>query len=212
MTEFRAALRAGVALYDAGEFHAAHDPWEAAWLPLESGTDDERLLHGLIQSTAAVHHARGRNWSGAVGLAGSAREYLEGLPAQYRGIDIDTVSRYLRALERDPERVERARPPMLTHEGDVLAATDLGFEAATIAAEVLAEEHGFDGEVVADAVAFAREEQGTGRSRFAAMVYDFLAGEPTRAFVFDRLERHVARKRREATDVAGLFEERDVDG
>nr|WP_246308088.1 DUF309 domain-containing protein [Halobaculum salinum] len=212
MTEFRRALRAGVALYDAGEFHAAHDPWEAVWLPLEGGSDDERLLHGLVQLTAAVHHARNRNWSGAVGLAGSALGYLDSLPGEYRGIDLATVRPFLRALERDPERIERAPPVPLTHEGEVLAYPDLELDAAAVAAEVLAEEYGFDEGVLADAIDYAREERGTGRSRFAAMLYDFLAGEPTRAFVFDRLEGHVERKRREAEDVAGLFEERDVDG
>ena len=211
MTEFRAALRAGVALYDAGEFHAAHDPWEAAWMPLDAGTDDERLLHGLIQLTAAVHHARTRNWSGTVGLAGSALEYLDGLPADAQGVNLSTARGYLRALERDPERVERARPPALTHESGALAYADLDLEAAGVAAEVLAEEYGFDESVVDDAVAYAREELGTGRSRFAAMLYDFLEGEPTRAFVFDRLEKHVERKRREEADVDGLFTERDAD-
>ncbi|QLG29295.1 DUF309 domain-containing protein [Halorarum halophilum] len=211
MTEFRAALRAGVALYDAGEFHAAHDPWESAWLPLESGTDDERLLHGLIQFTAALHHAHGRNWSGAVGLAGSALGYLADLPAEYRGVDVAAVRTSLGALERDPERVERAPPPVLTHEGEALAYADLDLEAASVAAEVLAEEYGFDEEVIADAVDYAGEEFGTGRSRFAAMLFDFLDGEPTRAFVFDRLEKHVERKRREEEDVAGLFEEREAE-
>lgn len=211
MTEFRAALRAGVALYDAGEFHAAHDPWEAAWLPLESGTDDERLLHGLIQFTAAVHHARGRNWSGAVGLAESSLGYLDDLPADYRGVDVAAVRTYLGALERDPERVERAPPPALTHEGETPAYADLDLEAASIAAEVLAGEYGFDEDVIADAVGYALEERGTGRSRFAAMLYDFLDGEPTRAFVFDRLEQHVERKRREEQDVAGLFEDREAE-
>lgn len=211
MTEFRAALRAGVALYDAGEFHAAHDPWEAAWLPLESGADDERLLHGLIQFTAALHHAHGRNWSGAVGLAGSALGYLEDLPADYRGVDVAAVRAHLGALERDPARVERAPPPVLTHEGETLAYADLDLEAASIAAEVLAEEYGFDEGVIAEAVDYAREELGTGRSRFAAMLFDFLDGEPTRAFVFDRLGKHVERKRREEEDVTGLFEEREAE-
>ena len=207
MTEFRAALRAGVALFDAGEYHAAHDPWEAAWMPLEAGTADERLLHGLIQLTAAVYHARGRTWSGAVGLAGGALGYLDGLPADHRGVDLRTVRGYLRALERDPERVERARPPAVTHEGEALAYVDLDLEAAGIAADVLAEEYGFDEGVVDDVVRYAREERGTGRSRFAALVYDFLDGEPTRAFVFGHLETHAARKRREEEDVAGLFED-----
>ncbi|NIS31883.1 MAG: DUF309 domain-containing protein, partial [Actinobacteria bacterium] len=58
-----AHLRAGIAIYNAGGYHAAHDAWEDHWLELEAGTDDERFLHGLIQFTAAVHHAQGANWT-----------------------------------------------------------------------------------------------------------------------------------------------------
>jgi len=67
-----AHLRAGIAVFNGGGYHTAHDCWEARWLDLESGTDDERFLHGLIQYTAAVHHASERNWGGATGLADGA--------------------------------------------------------------------------------------------------------------------------------------------
>ncbi|WP_460561576.1 DUF309 domain-containing protein [Halorubrum pallidum] len=73
-----AALAAGAALFNAGYPLAAHDPWEAAWLPLDSGTD-ERLFHGLIVAAAATHHATERNWSGAVGCAENAVRYLGGI-------------------------------------------------------------------------------------------------------------------------------------
>jgi len=53
------ALRAGIAIHNAGHYHAAHDAWEDEWLELDDGSD-ERLLHGLIQFTAAIHHARNR--------------------------------------------------------------------------------------------------------------------------------------------------------
>ena len=208
---FRPALRAGIALYADGEYRAAHDPWEAVWLGLDTDSSpvDEPLLHGLIQFTAALHHARNRNWSGATGLARSAGDYLAGLPADARGLDLDAVRGYLRAFERDPERVERARPPRLTHEGRPVTYADLSVEGAALAAEALAEGEGFSAaaeRVVADAVRYAREEHGTGRSTFAALVVDLLAGEPSRAFVFDRLERQVTDRRRKEEDVEGLFE------
>ncbi|PSQ57296.1 MAG: DUF309 domain-containing protein [Halobacteriales archaeon SW_9_67_25] len=93
-----AHLRAGVAIYNAGGHHAAHDAWEDHWLGLEPGTDDERFLHGLIQFTAAVYHARNRNWSGATGLADSACEYLVDLPAGYREVNVREVRAYLSVL------------------------------------------------------------------------------------------------------------------
>ncbi|PSQ33570.1 DUF309 domain-containing protein [Halobacteriales archaeon SW_10_68_16] len=94
-------LRAGVAIYNAGGHHAAHDAWEDHWLGLDAGTDDERFLHGLIQFTAAVYHARNRNWSGATGLA-------EGGPAGL-GFEATCVAADVLAEEGyDEETIERA--------------------------------------------------------------------------------------------------------
>ncbi len=75
-------LRAGVAIYNAGAYRAAHGAWESKWLSLDRGGDDERFLHGLIQFTAAVHHARDGNDSGAVGLARSARSTSTASPTR----------------------------------------------------------------------------------------------------------------------------------
>jgi hypothetical protein len=199
-----AALRAGIALYDDGHHHAAHDAWEPTWLELERGSDDERFLHGLIQFTAVVYHARNRNWSGATKLARSAGEYLAGLPDEFRGVNVAAVRRWLAVFAADPERVERHRPLSLTHEGEPLSLTGLDFESTAVAAEVLAEELGYDEAVVADAVGYAREELDTAESRFLALVFDFV-GDERRALVYDRLRRHVERRRQRDSDVEGLF-------
>ncbi|MFC7136377.1 DUF309 domain-containing protein [Halobaculum litoreum] len=223
----RAALRAGIALYTAGEFHAAHDPWEGVWLDLKDAvpdaTDasdtaegdadddalarDEALFHGLIQFTAAHHHARTRNWSGAAGLAASAREYLAPLPDGYRGVDVAAVRAALARLAADPERVERAPAPPLSHEGERVAATDLSLDAAATAAAALAAEYALDEAVVADAGRFARAEAAAGRSRFAALLFDLLRVDTPqeRRLVYDRLAGLVDRERRKEEDVEGLF-------
>lgn len=202
------ALRAGIAVYNDGEFHAAHDAWEDRWLGLESGSDEERLLHGLIQFTAAVFHARNRNWSGAAGLAASAVEYLEALPPDYRGVNVEAVRAYLRRLGADPEYVERERPLPLTHEGEAVGLSDLDFEAAALAAGVLAGEYDrFDATVVDRAVAFAREELAGGvRTRFIALVMDFAADAAHRDLVYRRLAAHVEERERRERDVDGLFD------
>ncbi|MFB6221927.1 MAG: DUF309 domain-containing protein [Halolamina sp.] len=190
-----AHLRAGVAVYNEGEYHAAHDAWEDHWLDLEPGTDDERFLHGLIQFTAAVFHARNRNWSGAVGLADSGREYLKG-GGDYRGVNVHTARAYLRALEADPERVERARPPALTVDGEALLFDDLGFEAAAVAAGVLAEEYGYDESLFEQAAAYAREDfvDGETTSPFVTLVRDFLETDGKHDSVYHRLEQRVRRR------------------
>jgi hypothetical protein len=200
------AVAAGVAVYNAGEHHAAHDAWEDEWLALESGTDDERFLHGLIQFTAAVYHGRRRNWSGARKLSVSATEYLDGLEPAYRGVDLTAVRSYLRRLGADPEYAERARPPGLRYESRVLVPADLELDAVAIAAAVIAEEYDYDESVVERAVRYARAEEGTAQSRFRALLVDLVAEPDRRDLVYDRLRDHVHRRRREETDVDGLFE------
>lgn len=203
----RDQLRAGAAIYNAGYYHAAHDAWEAYWLGLESGTDDERLLHGLIQFTAAVHHARERNWEGAVGLAGSALEYLAELPADYRNVRLPPVRAFLTALAADPEILERRRPVRLQHEGDVPSLDGLGFEPTAIAATVLAEEFGFDEEPVERARTYAERdlEAGDDDSKFITLLFDFVREDEHRGIIYQRLTDHVGRRRARESTVEGLF-------
>jgi predicted metal-dependent hydrolase len=201
-------LRAGVAVYNAGGYHAAHDAWEAHWLDLDPGADDEQFLHGLIQFTAAVFHARNQNWSGATGLAGSGREYLAALPADYRAVNVGDVRRYLAALEADPELIERRQPLVLTHGGDRLTPSDLEFEATAVAAEVLAEEHGYDEELVDRGIEYARadlEAEGTG-GPFVSLLFDFVRDPAHRDIVVQRLSEHLDRRESREDDVSGLFD------
>jgi len=201
-------LRAGVAIYNAGDYHEAHDAWEDHWLDLAQGTDDERFLHGLIQFTAAVHHAHGRNWAGATGLAGSAREYLADIPADYRGINVGEVRSYLADLGADPEYIERAPPLALTHEGERLVPADLEFEAVAIAAEVYAEEGSYEEDVVDRAVEYAEADLAAGdeTSQFVTFVLDFVRAPDDRDIVYQRLSEHVERRAQRDADVEGLFE------
>jgi hypothetical protein len=205
----RANLRAGAAVYNAGEYHGAHDAWEDRWLDLESGTDDERLLHGLIQFTAALHHARHANWEGLAGLVDSARGYLDGLPGEYRAVDLGAVRTYLDAMHDDPEVVERRAPPPMTHEGMAVGLADLDFEEATIAADILAEEHDrYEEAILERGVDYAHDElDAAGDGRFVALVMDFVADPEHRDLVYQRLTQHVAKKDAERADVEGLFDE-----
>ncbi|MFB6075032.1 MAG: DUF309 domain-containing protein [Haloarculaceae archaeon] len=204
----RAHLRSGVAIYDEGRYHAAHDAWEDHWLDLETGTEDERLLHGLIQFTAVAHHAYEGNWSGAAGLAESAGEYLADLPADYRGVNLDDVRPFLAAVARDPEHVERVPLPRLSHEGTVLGYEDLDFAATAVAAAVLAEENGHDADAVERAIEYAREEIETeGGGTFTGLVFSVVRERERRAVVAQRLVEHVERRRAREDDVSGLFEE-----
>ena len=46
---------AGIDLYNAGGFHAAHDVWEERWMG-EVGPDEKLFLQAMIQSAVAFHH------------------------------------------------------------------------------------------------------------------------------------------------------------
>ena len=93
--ERSAAIAAGLAAYERGDFFEAHEDLEPAWM----GTDDlaERaLLQGIIKVAAAyVHGVRGnpagikRNLEGARTLLGEAA--ASGPPVNAAGIDLDAL-------------------------------------------------------------------------------------------------------------------------
>jgi hypothetical protein len=56
---------AGIDLYNAGEFHAAHDAWEERWVDM-AGPREKLFLQALIQSAVAFHHLE-------IGRPGAAR-------------------------------------------------------------------------------------------------------------------------------------------
>lgn len=200
------ALRVGAAIHNAGHSHAAHDAWEEVWLDLPEG-DDERLLHGLIQYTAAIHHARNRNWAGATGLAGSAREYLAELPSDYGGVALGPVLEVLSALKRDPEWIERTSPPRLVHQGEALSLSGLGVEECLEAAPILAAAEGYRRGPVERGCEYAREAVASGESNvFLALCVDFVREPARRGLVHERLAEHVERRRARERDVEGLFD------
>lgn len=201
------ALRAGIALFNEGYYHAAHDAWEDHWLSLEGGEPDERFLHGLIQYTAAVHHFEHENLAGAKGLADSAQEYLADLGSTFRGVALDPIRDQLRTIadgsvSGDVERIKHGSQP--------LEFEDLDADATWIVAAVLAEEHDqWSRATIAEAVEFARAEGIEGR--FGTLLVDFV-GEPThRGLIYDRLERHVDRERGRESGIEDLFETNDRD-
>jgi len=191
------ALRAGLALYADGQFHAAHEPWEAVWLDATGET--ERFLHGLIQVTAALHHTTEQNWAGARGLAESAPEYLAGLERPH-GVDLDPVREFCRRLAADPVVAERAPPPPVASHGRRVGFDDLELPGLRRATAAVAAETSYDADVFASAVDFA---DGTGP--FRPLLVDFLGRAADRRVVYRRLSEHVDRRRREAADVRGLF-------
>lgn len=202
-------LRAGAALYTDGYYHAAHDPWEAAWLPVRAvSTADAALLQGLIQTTAAIHHARQGNDEGARGLAGSARGYLGRVPDGHRAVGLAPLTRFLADLAADPGVA--SEPPPLRVGGRERSLSDLEFPAAAVAAPALAEAEGFVPAPVERAVEYAWTElEASPTSRFVDALLAFVsttAGSAPRRVAYDRLCGLVERRDAELSDVAGLFD------
>ena len=64
-TAYPAEYLAGIDLYNAGEFHAAHDAWEERWRD-DCGPQEKLFLQAMIQSAVVFHHVE-------IGRRGAAR-------------------------------------------------------------------------------------------------------------------------------------------
>ena len=60
---------AGIDLYNAREFHAAHDAWEDRWRD-DAGPREKLFLQAMIQSAVAFHHLE-------IGRPGAARRMYQ---------------------------------------------------------------------------------------------------------------------------------------
>lgn len=112
------SLRAGVAIYNAGAYRAAHGAWESKWLSLERDTDDERFLHGLIQFIAVAAETLAEELDGydesvvadAVGYA--HEEVADGEQTQFTAMVFDFVRNEAQrglVFQRLSEHVRRRR-------------------------------------------------------------------------------------------------------
>ena len=205
--ELDSAVQAGVAIFNAGGHHEAHDAWEERWLTLDRGIDDERFLHGLIQYTAAVYHATRGNDAGAVGLGRRARGYLAGFPATYRRVAIRPLHHRLAAISVDPGIVGRRGVAPIQYEGQPIGVTDLDWPAIAIAARVLADAMDqWDERTLQSAC-----ERAGSDDRFRSLVRDFVVERKHRQLIYDRLVAHLDRERAIDDDVAELFDDRSGD-
>src|SRR5271168_3967813 len=94
-------LAKGLRLYQEGEFFAAHEAWESAWL--ESQEPEKMFLQGLIQVTAAFHHLQRNNPLGTARLFERALSRLERYPAAFGSVSVallcEDICEWLKALE-----------------------------------------------------------------------------------------------------------------
>lgn len=73
---------AGIDLYNAGEFHAAHDAWEERWMgPVDP--QEKLFLQAMIQSAVAFHHLQ-------IGRPGAARQMYLAAKDKFARLGVDT--------------------------------------------------------------------------------------------------------------------------
>ena len=119
---YPAEYLAGVDLYNAGEFHAAHDAWEDRWRD-DCGPREKLFLQALIQSAVVFHHIEIGRRGAARRMYGMALEKFARLGAErFMSLDVtDYLARLARSLSwlaaagdpRDAEQPADFRAPRI---------------------------------------------------------------------------------------------------
>jgi uncharacterized protein len=99
---------AGIDLYNAGEFHAAHDAWEERWRD-DCGPREKLFLQAMIQSAVVFHHIEIGRRGAARRMYGMAREKFARLGLE-RFMSLD-ISEYLAQLARSLSWLEESEDP-----------------------------------------------------------------------------------------------------
>ena len=117
---YPAEYLAGIDLYNAGEFHAAHDAWEERWRD-DCGPQEKLFLQALIQSAVVFHHIEIGRRGAARRMYRMALEKFERLgAARFMSLDItDYLAQLARSLSwleasgdpRDAVQPENFTPP-----------------------------------------------------------------------------------------------------
>ncbi len=79
-------LAEGLRLYNAGEYFAAHEAWEAVWMTAPE--PEKAFLQGIIQVAAAFHHFHRGNLLGTQRTFEKALRRLDPLPSDFGGIAV----------------------------------------------------------------------------------------------------------------------------
>lgn len=81
-----ARLERAIELFDAGEYHPAHELLDELWEASEGRDAD--FFKGLIQAAICLHHWQHGNPDGARKLYSGHRRYLAAYLPAHRGIDV----------------------------------------------------------------------------------------------------------------------------
>jgi hypothetical protein len=97
-------VRTGMERFQRGNFHAAHEAWEAGWTQAIGA--ERHLLQALVQLAAGFHQwSRGKP-EGAATLFSRARGHLEAIPSALLGIEVSELELELEGFEEAAARGE----------------------------------------------------------------------------------------------------------
>jgi hypothetical protein len=114
LLKYPAEYFAGIDLFNAGEFHAAHDAWEDRWRgPV--GPGEKLFLQAMIQSAVAFHHLEIGKPGAARRMHQIAREKFARLGTDcFMSLDLNDFQRQLATalswLESGPDPREIVQP------------------------------------------------------------------------------------------------------
>lgn len=103
----RRALVHGIRLFNDGAYHEAHDCFEHEWYNYGAGTTESSFLHGMTQVAAGTYkHVDFDDDGGLRSLFQTALQYLEPVPPEFYGIDVEAVRSRLEQALQDPTVVD----------------------------------------------------------------------------------------------------------
>ncbi len=94
-----ALAREGVALFNAGEYYAQHDAFEALWVATEGPVRE--LYRALLQVGVALYQAQRGNRRGALKLLLRSAQWLRELPDECQGLDVARLRADVRVLRAE---------------------------------------------------------------------------------------------------------------
>jgi hypothetical protein len=102
-----ARARAGIRLFNAGEYFEAHEALEDAW-NAEEGTA-KNLYRGILQIAVVYLHITRGNYNGAVKVYERSQKWLSGLPDFCKGINVGNLKNDAQAAMTEVQQLGTER-------------------------------------------------------------------------------------------------------
>ena len=103
------AVARGAAEFNAGEFSASHETWEACWV--DAAYPERLFLLALAKLGAGFAHARRRNAKGLNGQLADAVRFLRAFAPAYAGLDTARLAADVSAWAAERTRAGDFGPP-----------------------------------------------------------------------------------------------------